>query len=90
MASGDLGSDIPALRRAQAQALGSPVGLNLAHFLIREKVLRQVGQLRDLIPETREEVRQIEIALEKLANTRTPDEVRTVEAAAALTTGRHG
>jgi CRISPR-associated endonuclease Cas1 len=85
MASGDLGADIPALRRAQAQAFGSPVGLNLAHFLIREKLLGQAGVLRDLIPETAGEVRQIKVSLEKLADTRTPDEVRTVEAAAALT-----
>jgi CRISPR-associated endonuclease Cas1 len=85
IASGDPGADISFLRRAQARAFGSPMGLSLALYLIEEKLLGQARVLHDLIPKAVEEARLIEVALEKLANARTPDEVRTVEAAAALT-----
>jgi len=60
MASGDLRADIPALRRAQARASGSPVGLTVAHYLIGEKLAGQARVLRDLIPEATEEVRRVE------------------------------
>lgn len=85
MASGDLGSDQPALRRAQARAFGSPVGLRVAHHLIGEKLAGQARVLHELFPEAVDGAHQIGVTLEDLSDTQTPDEVRTVEAAAALT-----
>lgn len=41
--SGDLGADLPALRRAQALAAGSEAGLEVARYLVAEKLRGQAG-----------------------------------------------
>jgi len=51
--SGSLGLDRPDLRRLQATAMDTPVGLEVARFLIREKVTGQLHNLRQMLP-TRE------------------------------------
>src|SRR5437879_2774391 len=53
LVSGPLGSDRPALRRAQGKALGSARGLEIARHLVSEKIAAQRSNLKavaDRIP----------------------------------------
>ena len=85
-AFGPQGTDRPALRRAQARALDTPLGDDIAHGLIGEKILGQVETLKAV-----DDVAPIpDVAIESLRSAATAlhvaigrDEIRRAEAAAA-------
>jgi len=75
------GTDNPALRRAQAHAAGSPVGLELARAHIAEKIQGQLAVVRGVAP--RDVVAVIEAALDDLGTAETLDGVLMAESVAA-------
>ena len=83
MASGDLGSDIPSLRRAQALAPGSEAGLALTRYLITQKLDGQGAVLAEHFPEARGALREVGNARAGVARAGDPSAVRLAEARAA-------
>jgi len=75
------GTDNPALRRAQAVAAGSPVGLEIARSQIADKLHGQLRVVERLEADQASSV--IEIAIGDLDRTTTSDEILHAEAVAA-------
>ncbi len=82
--SGEWGTDIPGLRRAQAQAAGSETGLRVARYLIGEKLS---GQRRALVtrgvPDADAAASLIEDAIRRVEAAGVVDEITLCEAQAA-------
>jgi len=77
------GNDDPRLRRAQALAASSPIGIEIARHLLREKI---AGQERVLMQQDGDVAAREEIAATRDAveNTRTLEGLRSAESQAAL------
>jgi CRISPR-associated endonuclease Cas1 len=88
MASAGMGRDDPRLRRAQALAIGTPAGDDIARRLIAEKIAAQattLARLTELIPVADEVVAAMRDAASRLHVATSRDEIRLAEAQAAAT-----
>ena len=85
-ASGNLGRDDPRLRRAQAQAIDTPVGDAIARRLIAEKIAAQAETLAivdQVVPVGEATIVALRVAAGRLHVATCRDEIRTAEAMAA-------
>jgi len=84
--NGPFGTDRPSLRRAQAKALGSAEGLEIARSLVRDKIAGQranLGALADYIPVGPDLYAALDMHALAATKAATSDELRTCEGRAA-------
>jgi CRISPR-associated endonuclease Cas1 len=86
IASAGMGRDDPRLRRAQALAIDTPIGDDIARRLIAEKIAAQattLARLTELVPITDEVIAAMRDAASRLHVSTSRDEIRLAEAQAA-------
>ncbi len=81
--SGSPGVDHPALRRAQAKALGTELGCDITREILVRKIDGQI-RLLERLPGGAEACEQVETALAALDGAGDPESLRALEARAAL------